>query len=75
MNIQMTYNEAIKIQEEQIEHYTHIMGDGVRAKVKALTLPCPFNPDELRPTWDINPLVPRGGTIESILGIYQNYGD
>ncbi len=67
--IKLSYNEAIRIQDKQIEHYSKSMGRSVRAKVKAQTKPCPFDPNKPMPSWDINALVPRGADIESIIGL------
>jgi hypothetical protein len=69
---EMTYNEAIEIQEKQIAHYYRDgqgpLTTGGIAELKRRTLPCPFDPNELRPVREINELVPRGGDIESIMG-------
>jgi hypothetical protein len=69
---EITYNRAIQIQEEQIKHYYRdgkgpLTTAGI-AELKRRTLPCTFDPDELRPVREINELVPRGGDIEFIMG-------
>ncbi len=68
----MTYNQALEIQKKQIDYY-HKDGKGPLTtagitELKSRTLPCPFDPDELRPVREINKLVPRGGDIEFIMG-------
>ena len=65
----MTYNEAIKIQKEQIKFYDRFLTDDKRAELAEMTKPCPVDPDELRPVMEINQLVPRGVTIENLCGI------
>ncbi len=66
--IKMTYNEALRIQSEQLYFYCGGTSPEEEARIrKAIgdkTLPCPFDPDELRPSWEINELVPRGAAIE-----------
>ena len=70
--IEMTYNQALKIQADQIEHY-HRDGMGPLttagiAELKRQTKPCPFDPDMMVAVTIINGLVPRGGSIENIMG-------
>jgi len=79
MAFKMTYNEAIKIQGEQMAYY-HKDGKGPLTqagidKLRAMTKPCLFDPDETRPVVEINRLVPRGGDIEFICGISQIHYD
>ena len=67
-----TYNELLEIQERQIA-YWHKEGKGPLgingvAKIKQMTKPCPFDPDELRPIKELNELIPRGGDIERVMG-------
>lgn len=71
--ITMTYNEAVKIQAEQIKYYYRdengpLMQAGID-ELRRRTLPCPFDPNEMVPIRIINGLVPRGGDIEKIMGI------
>ena len=70
--IKLTYNEALEIQQEQLVWYENIHGKGSCDKIRRDTKPCPFNPNEPRPSWEINELVPRGSAIEQCLGI--DYG-
>ena len=71
--IKMSYNEAIRIQEEQLYFYCGGTSPEeekrIRNAIKNKTLPCPFDPDEFKPSWEINELVPRGADIE-----YTKYG-
>lgn len=76
--IRMTYNQARKIQEEQIAFY-HKEGKGPLTqagidKLRTMTKPCPFDPDEVVAVWIINELVPRGGDIENIMGVRNGGG-
>ena len=66
---EMTYNDALEIQAAQVKHYREngALNDAGVAELIRRTLPCPFNPDELRPVREINRLVPRGGGIEIII--------
>ena len=70
----MTYNQALKIQKEQIDYY-HNGGDGPLTtagieEIEHRTRPCLFDPDELMPVRIINELVPRGKDIETMAGIF-----
>jgi len=71
--IKMTYNEALKIQAEQLHFYCGGTSpeeeERIRKAIGDKTLPCPFDPDEPKPSWEINELVPRGADIE-----YAKYG-
>lgn len=76
---EVTYNNALKIQQDQIDWY-HKNGNGPLTqagidKLRAMTKPCPFDPDKMVPVRIINELVPRGGDIENIMGISQKYYD
>jgi len=66
--IKMTYNEAMRIQSEQLYFYCGGTSPEEEARIRKVigdkTFPCPFDPDELRPSWEINGLVPRGADIE-----------
>jgi len=68
--IKMSYNEALRIQEEQLYFYCGGVSPDeearIRGAIKGKTLSCPFDPDELRPSWEINTLVPRGADIEFV---------
>lgn len=68
MNYTMTYAQAIKIQEDQIEFYGHrVPGgpDALRKYMKSMTRPCPDEgEDHYFEIFKINELVPRGWKIE-----------
>lgn len=69
----MTYNDALRRQQIQIDHY-YRDGEGPLTaagleELRAKTKPCPFDPNEMVPIEIINRLVPRGGDIEKIMGI------
>ena len=75
----MSYNEAIEIQRGHIAYY-HRGGNGPLTErgidnIKAMTKPCPFDPDEQRSVIEINRLVPRGHDIEMIMGISPDIND
>ena len=71
--IKMTYNEAMRIQADQLYYYCGGVSPEEEARIRKTigdkTLPCPGDPDELKPSWEINELVPRGADIE-----YAKYG-
>ena len=66
---EMTYNEAINKQEEQVRFYARLLTDEKRAELARMTKTCPFDPDEMRPVIEINRLVPRGRAIERLCGV------
>ena len=75
MCIKMTYKEALSIQEEQVRHWSRVarsqgQEEKFKAKVKAETKPCPFDPREARSVREINKLVPRGFVLECWLGFH-----
>lgn len=75
-NFEMTYNEAIEIQRKQIEYYRpRGFTAEMEQKLKAKTLPCPGDPDEKMPMHKINELVPRGASLEYLMGLNTNYYD
>lgn len=72
MNIKMTLREALKIQAEQIEWYGQRHGrDRLAAMVAAKTDITGCDLDLPMHVSAINARVPRGATIEYMLGISQ----
>ena len=70
----MTLREALKIQSEQVAWYGQRHGvERVAAMVAAKTSDLfGYDLDTPMDIGDINTLVPRGGSIEYMLGIPQN---
>lgn len=73
LNVKLSYDEALKTQKEQAEHYTSIgfpkeAIDAVLKKTKPL--PSQFKADEKISVHEINKLVPRGAAFESARDAY-----
>ncbi|MCP3927285.1 MAG: hypothetical protein GY714_32405 [Desulfobacterales bacterium] len=64
----MTYNEAMVIQRAQLVYYRNLIGRAGVKKIRAMTkCPVDINPSEQMRVSEINALVPRGGSIESLV--------
>jgi hypothetical protein len=73
MNTQLTYNQALAIQAEQLDWYLSRRpeeSERVRTEIAKRTKPC-TTPDVPMSAIEINQLVPRGCEIEFLLGIEQ----
>lgn len=67
LNVKLSYNEALKKQKEQAEHYASIgfPKAAIDAVLKATKpLPAQYKPDEKISVIEINKLVPRGAEFE-----------
>ena len=65
----VSYSEALKIQWEQIAwSRKYLRREGVKT-LRAMTKPCPagLHPDHPIDVFKINRLLPRGGSIESVI--------
>jgi len=75
--IQLSYNEAMKIQRSQLAWYRSKIGrKGVKI-IRRHTRTCPTNihPDRPISIMRINELVPRGGSIENLIGLNQYHSE
>jgi len=67
-DFKMTYNEALKIQQAQLNWYRPTIGrEGVKAIRARTACPVDLNPNERIDVVRINELVPRGGDIETYI--------
>lgn len=73
--IRMTLQEALDIQRRHIEHYGHLHPRGVEGLAEAMAERTHVEGMDLtveRDIYEINRLVPRGSSIEHLLGV--DYG-
>lgn len=74
MKWDLSYNEAIKIQDGQVLFYSRHMCDTGKALLRqwicSETLPYEFDKDEVIPIFEINDMVPRGCWFEGQDKIY-----
>lgn len=70
----MTVEEALERQEAQLAYYERLH-PGITEKIKAQTTAHELEPGKLYDVFIINRHVPRGGAIESALGIVNDYRD
>jgi hypothetical protein len=70
---EISYNEALKIQRAQLAYYRQSLGLRGTRMIRHATRPCPANlhPDEETSIFEINGLIPRGGSIEYIARLCQ----
>ena len=65
--MKMTFNEALLIQKAQMVYYRQSIGrKGVKAIIAKTIYPSNINPNKKIPVREINELVPRGGSFESL---------
>lgn len=76
MNFDMTYAQALKIQQEQIDFYgKHVPGGAaaLRKRMKSMTRPVPpEGKDYYFSIFRINQMVPRGAAIEQVVSEMTN---
>ena len=74
MNFDMTYQQALDIQWEQIAYYRRRLGRKGVKSLRAMTAKCPADIHPGKPTsiFVINDLVPRGGSIEFLISNNNN---
>jgi len=71
----MTLQEALDIQRRHIQHYGHLHPQGVEGLAEAMAKRTHVEGMDLtveRSIYEINKLVPRGSSIEHLLGV--DYG-
>ena len=69
----MTFNQALLIQEYQMAWYRRNIGrKGIKEIRKRTKYPAGINPNELMSVFEINRLVPRGGSFERYVYRYPH---
>ena len=70
LRFEMTYNEAMIIQRAQMVYYRNQIGRlGIKIIRSRTKCPLDINPNKLMSVSDINALVPRGGSFESLIKV------